>query len=232
MADVISLITTDHREMEKLFSRLEKNRSGRPELLHQVAAMLTAHSRAEEERVYPAIARDAGESEEVRHGAEEHHEAASLLDVLARTDPDSADFDEKLHELIDAVKHHIQEEETEILPALRSSVSGKRLNELGRAFDERRRQELSAQGMTTSASGGRSVADRSRAELYQEAKDRGIPGRSTMSKDELAKAVQGSGSRGTSGSGRGTARRRGANDGNRRGKGDGTRTRGGGNRRG
>jgi hemerythrin superfamily protein len=146
MADVINLITTDHRAMERLFDRLETDRSRRPELLKQVSAMLMAHARAEEEGVYPAIAREAGEEDDIEHSEDEHQEAESLLKVLERTDPDSSEFDVRLHEFIDAVKHHIEDEETEILPALRQSVSKKRLNELGKAFDDRRRQELSAHG--------------------------------------------------------------------------------------
>lgn len=242
MPDVITLITKDHREMEKLFARLEDRRSDRSALLHQVSAMLTAHSRAEEDGVYPAIAREAGEEGEIEHSQEEHHEAESLLQVLERTDPDSADFDSRLHEFIDAVKHHIEEEETEILPALKESVSRRRLNELGEVFDERRRRELSAFGMDVdgprSASGSRGAATRagsagkvrgsgrgsggssgagssrssagsgrsgsagsggsksaSKEDLYRMAQARDVRGRSTMSKDELAKAVgQGSSS--------------------------------------
>lgn len=57
MADVVDLITQDHREVEALFERLEKEPDQRPMLVPVVAALLVAHSRAEEAEVYPA-ARD------------------------------------------------------------------------------------------------------------------------------------------------------------------------------
>jgi hemerythrin superfamily protein len=179
VTDVVRLITQDHRELEKLFDRLEEERERRPELLDQVAALLTAHSRAEEEKVYPAVAEEAGEREEAHHGTEEHHEAEELLHELQQLPPDDKKFDSKLKEFVDAIKHHVEEEENEILPALRKAVTKKRLEELGTAFSERREQELAA---------GRGD-DRTKDELYEQAQKLDVPGRSKMNKDELATAV-------------------------------------------
>lgn len=48
------------------------------------------------------------------------------------------------------------------------------------------------EGGEPSAGKGRSASDRrTRAELYEQAKRRNIPGRSTMSKDQLARALEG-----------------------------------------
>ncbi|GAA4615306.1 hypothetical protein GCM10023195_67410 [Actinoallomurus liliacearum] len=142
MADVVELITQDHRTLEELFDELQKDTERRPELLDKVAALLTAHSRAEEERVYPVVAKDAGERDEAEHGTEEHHEAEDMLERLRAMPPEGREFEERLKEFIDAVKHHVEEEESDILPALREAVSAERLQELGAAFAERRREEL------------------------------------------------------------------------------------------
>ena len=177
MTDVISLITRDHRAMEKLFEKLEKDRRRRPEVLREVAAMLTAHSHAEEQKVYPAVAKEASDKEDAEHGAEEHQEADKLLHRLQGLDPGSKEFDKVLKEFVDSVKHHVEEEEGKVLPALKKAVTKKRLEDLGRDFSAQRERELGkAQG--------------TKRELYDEARRLDIKGRSKMAKDELAKAIE------------------------------------------
>ncbi|MCO5997363.1 hemerythrin domain-containing protein [Actinoallomurus rhizosphaericola] len=190
MADVVELIMQDHRTLEKLFDELQQDAGRRPELLDKVAALLTAHSRAEEERVYPVVAKEAGERDEAHHGAEEHHEAEEMLEKLRGMSPEGKEFEEKLKEFIDAVKHHVEEEEeSDILPALRDAVSAERLKELGTAFAERRRQELTDGGSGSGTGTGTGTQERTKDELYEEAKKLDVHGRSTMNKDELAEAV-------------------------------------------
>ncbi|GAA0322816.1 hemerythrin domain-containing protein [Actinoallomurus spadix] len=186
MADVVELIMQDHRTLEKLFDELQQDTARRPELLEKVAALLTAHSRAEEERVYPAVAKEAGERDEAHHGTEEHHEAEEMLEELRGMSPKGKEFEAKLKEFVDAVKHHVEEEESDILPALRDAVSAERLKELGTAFAERRREELTGSGGNGSTSGSE---ERTKDELYEEAQELDVHGRSTMNKDELAEAV-------------------------------------------
>ncbi|MEV4368692.1 hypothetical protein AB0J71_16600 [Nonomuraea sp. NPDC049637] len=86
--------------------------------------MLTAHARAEEDRVYPGL--------DAHHGVEEHKEAE--------------------------------------------------LRELGKAFLQRREEELRA------LKGG-GAAGPTKAELYEQAKEADILGRSQMDKDELQEAL-------------------------------------------
>ncbi len=140
--DAVTLIMKDHRTMEELFDRLQSEPDRRPRLLEEIEAILTAHSRAEEDEVYPAAAEAAGEGPEVRHGTEEHQEAEELLRKLKDCDPQGREFDRRCEEFVDAVKHHVEEEESDILPGLREAVGRKRAQELGRAFWERRGQEL------------------------------------------------------------------------------------------
>ncbi|HET8657516.1 MAG TPA: hemerythrin domain-containing protein [Micromonosporaceae bacterium] len=184
MADVVKLIMDDHRTMEGLFEKLRSGEGDRQALLEECAARLTAHSRAEEERVYPVITeKNPSESGEVHHGYQEHQEADELLHRLQGTDPQGPEFDRALAELVDAVKHHIEEEESKILPALAEAVSRNELEELGRAFMERRKEELRAHKIDD---------DVSRAELYKQAQEAGIAGRSQMSKEELARELRSS----------------------------------------
>jgi hemerythrin superfamily protein len=196
----------DHRVMESLFEMLKDRKSDRPALVAEVVARLSAHSWAEEEKVYPALIKaDPSEESQVYHGVEEHHEATELLHKLQAADPTSPAFDSILEDFVEAVKHHVEEEEQEILPEMAESLGQAKLEELGAAFEERRLEILKAHGITDSAVGaggaaaqlaagqraGRGdVREMTREELYEKAKKADIPGRSQMTKDELAKAVQ------------------------------------------
>jgi len=183
--DVVTLIIQDHRDMQQLFARLRGGEGDRELLFQQMAAMLTAHSRAEEAEVYPVLAK-AGESDEVTHAREEHAEADEMLGTLKTLDPHSDRFEELLTKLMDAVEHHIEEEESTHLPALRAVVGGDRLAELAGAFTVRRGAELEG-GPSPRQVGG---SELSREKLYAKAAEHDISGRSQMTRDELREAVK------------------------------------------
>lgn len=188
--DAVTLIKNDHRLLEKLFDQLTSGRGDRRALLVEVAARLAAHSHAEEMRVYPALAQARPQEHgEVEHGSEEHHEAEQMLHKLMAMQPDDPEFGQALTEFVEAVRHHVQEEETELLPALEQAVDRATLAELGREFAEIRAKELAIAGIPAGQSTVDS-ADASRAELYEQAKQAGVPGRSHMTKEELAQALR------------------------------------------
>jgi hemerythrin superfamily protein len=192
--DVITLITSDHRKVESLFERLQKKQGDQQATVTELHALLTAHARAEEDRVYPGI--------DVHHGFEEHKEAEVLLDALVRAEPGTREFEQTLTQLVEAVNHHVKEEENEILPNLARQVGEKKLKELGQAFKQRREEELRALSAIGAAEAGKSGAggspsggsssggSTSKEELYQRAKEADIPGRSQMSKEELERALK------------------------------------------
>ncbi|TDD20143.1 hemerythrin domain-containing protein [Kribbella turkmenica] len=178
-ADVVDLIMQDHREVERLFDELKDSPEKRPNLLPVLTTLLTAHSRAEEAEVYPVAAAEAGEKEEVSHSQQEHIEADQLLAKLASTDPTSAEFDTVLQNLVDAVAHHVEEEETKVLPGMRSNLSDERLAQLGEAFVASRKQHL-----------GEQPGDMTRDQLARQASNADISGASGLDKDALKKKVE------------------------------------------
>jgi hemerythrin superfamily protein len=192
--DAVTLIMNDHRLFERIFEMLQSGDGDTRKLLTECAARLTAHSHAEEMKVYPALAQAApSESDEVHHGADEHHQAEMMLLKLQRLDMKSQEFKQSLNEFIEAVKHHIEEEETEILPSLREALDLATLEQLGAEFERIRTEELQVAGITgDEISAGSSSPDdeMSKAELYAEAKKADIPGRSQMTKEELAEALR------------------------------------------
>jgi hemerythrin superfamily protein len=192
--DLITMVTTDHRELQRLFDMMKSDKSSRPLALPLAVAMLEAHSEAEEDRVYPAVASEAGEKEEAQHAAEEHHQAESLGQHLLEMDWESKEFDRALEEWVGAVTHHIEEEENEILPALSEAVDSDRLRELGLQFATRRSRKLTGRPLTaaggdTGAEGRQETGGGTREELYEKARELGVEGRSSMNKEELAQEV-------------------------------------------
>lgn len=173
-ADVVDLIMQDHREVERLFEELRSHPEERPLLVPTLTSLLTAHSRAEEAEVYPAARNEADEADEVAHSQAEHAQAEQILAELAEADPGSDQFDKVLAELMEAVNHHVEEEESTVLPGLRERLDDNRRAELGEAFAASRARHLGDQPGQASV-----------AELRQQASNAGIPGASSMSKDEL-----------------------------------------------
>ncbi|QNE17406.1 hemerythrin domain-containing protein [Kribbella qitaiheensis] len=178
-ADVVDLIMQDHREVERLFDELKNHPEKRVGLVPVLTTLLFAHSRAEESEVYPAAAAEADEADEVAHSQEEHVEADQLLAKLAATDPESADFDKALRNLVDAVTHHVEEEETKVLPGMSANLSQERRLELGEAFAASRKEHL-----------GEQPDDITRDELLQQARNADVSGVSSLGKDALQKKLQ------------------------------------------
>jgi hemerythrin superfamily protein len=192
--DVVTLIENDHRLMESLFEQLLAGKGDRRTLVDEVAARLTAHARAEEEEVYPAItAADPDEEDDVEHAYHEHDEAVHLLLKVVNL-VESPHFEEALTALVEAVRHHVEEEEDEVLPALRDAVDGETLERLGAAFERVRTEALGEAGVedvqTSAGSAPEELQGATRDELYERAKEADIPGRSGMKKDELAEALR------------------------------------------
>lgn len=180
--DVVNLIMQDHREVERLFDRMKTEPDQRPMLVPVVTTLLIAHSRAEEAEVYPVARDEGGLADDVAHSQEEHAEAEEILERLARVDHTSDAFTEALDELIEAVTHHVEEEESSVLPGMRDNLSEERLAELGEAFIEARAEHM-----------GEQPGEATKEEVLQQAQNAGLEGASSMSKDEITKKLRGEG---------------------------------------
>ena len=177
-SNVVDLIMNDHRELERIFDQLMTQPDKRQNLVPVMITLLTAHSRAEESEVYPAAA-EAGGSDDVEHSQKEHLEADQLAAKVADTDYDSPEFPEALQKLIDAVKHHVEEEESSVLPGMRENLDASRLDELGQAFLRSRAEHL-----------GDMPDDITKSELLQQAANADVSGASGLSKEELKSKLE------------------------------------------
>lgn len=181
-ADVVDLIMSDHREVERLFEILKTQPDQRVTTLPVLSALLVAHSRAEEAEVYPVARDEAGAGEQVAHSQEEHLEAEQLLERLQAADPEGAEFDTLLGQVVDAVTHHVEEEESNVLPSMRSQLGDARREELGQAFAASRAEHL-----------GELPGEATKEALLQQARNVGMSGGAGMSKEELRDELKKSG---------------------------------------
>ena len=133
MADVTKLLEQDHREAEDLFAKIkETNGAARAGLVTKLAGALKLHMQVEEKIVYPAIAKQVdGGDDMVDEATTEHDGARKALADVEKLSPNEPGFDGALEMLEAGISHHVEEEEEEVFPKFRESVSSAELNELG-----------------------------------------------------------------------------------------------------
>lgn len=133
--DILTLLETEHRQVEQLFQELEKAKGNkRSECFQQIYKALNLHARTEELVFYSAL-REYEETEEYIEDAEaEHEEVAVILEEIKALKPTDSEFLEKIRELKQAVEDHVEEEENEIFNAVRECMSNKQLTELAEEF--------------------------------------------------------------------------------------------------
>lgn len=145
--DVIDLIEQDHREVEELFTQLESEEGDTAVLLQQLADELIPHTKSEEQVVYPAIRQVVPqEADEVHDGVVEHQHIEEMLQQLLADGPDAPGADGMLAAMIAEVRHHVEEEEQDLLPAFKQATTQADREELGQRFEERKEQVRSSSG--------------------------------------------------------------------------------------
>ncbi len=121
--DAIEVLTSDHREVEALFSRIETGIAGqRDEAIDEVIRELSMHAVIEEKILYPAVRKELpGGDELADHAIDEHQEVKETLAALEKKDALDAEKKELLSTLMTSVREHVEEEEQELFPMLRPS---------------------------------------------------------------------------------------------------------------
>lgn len=133
MPNVVELIEKDHREVEELFSKFES--TGDSSIALTICDELDRHTAGEENAVYPVVAAEVPGGKRIANEAiDEHKEARQMIGRIRRTE-DPAHVAELVSELKQAIEHHVEEEESELLPKTREALGADRLDEMGRAFE-------------------------------------------------------------------------------------------------
>lgn len=138
--DAVELLVSQHRDIDELFQRFE-DLSPRPsqkkdDLVRDIITNLVRHAEIEEQIFYPTVAAEVPDVEEaVQEDLEEHHVVEVLLWELDHMTSDGERFDAKVKVLIENVRHHVEEEEDELLPAVRDAMDEDARRRLGGAME-------------------------------------------------------------------------------------------------
>jgi hemerythrin superfamily protein len=140
--DAIRVLTDDHRAVEKLFAAFEKadrdDLDAKGTLVRRACEELTVHAMIEEEILYPAAQEALPEEErpDVEEAYVEHFLVKVLIEKFVTLKPGEAGFDATFKVLTEMVRHHVEEEESDLFPKLRKS--GANLDALGRKLTQRK----------------------------------------------------------------------------------------------
>ena len=146
--DPIQMLKDDHEKVKRLFRDFEAaDGPGKQQVARQAIMELEVHAMLEEEIFYPAFLENVKEEFIAAEAEEEHHVARMLIQELKSMLDRSPDvhFEAKFVVLAEGVKHHIQEEESEILPKA-SRMSPDLLNQLGEQMMQRKQELVSQAG--------------------------------------------------------------------------------------
>lgn len=124
--DAIALLKADHKTVEQLFRKFEKAGPNahklKRKLVDQMVHELSVHASIEEQVFYPAVRARAEElGNDVLNALEEHHVVKLVLAELDGMPPESERFDAKVHVLMDNVRAHVMEEESELFTAVKKA---------------------------------------------------------------------------------------------------------------
>ena len=113
----IAILVKDHDRVKDLFDRFEKEDSGtrKEKIIREALIELKIHAAIEEEIFYPAVRKQL-EKDVMNEADEEHHVARVLIAELDRNGRGDDHRDAKFTVLAESVRHHIKEEEGEMLP--------------------------------------------------------------------------------------------------------------------
>jgi hypothetical protein len=145
--DPVKLLKSDHEEVKGLFDKFEAARSDatKARYARQAITELKIHAAIEEDIFYPAFDAEAKSSEAhdiYLEAEEEHHVAHVLIAELDALPDDDEHFEAKFTVLAENIRHHIKEEETEMLTKA-AALGKERLGELGEQM-QARKMELKA----------------------------------------------------------------------------------------
>ena len=122
-SSVVDMLREDHQKVKKLFEEFEEARDARTKrrIVETALMELEIHAKLEEGLIYPAIREEIDDEELMDEALEEHHVVHLLIRELKKMSPSRERFDAKFKVLAESVKHHIEEEESQVLPKAKSS---------------------------------------------------------------------------------------------------------------
>lgn len=125
-SNAIELLKHDHREVDSMFKQFEAEDQSRSkaEMAQHICLSLIVHSEIEEELFYPAAQRALEEEgrDLVSEAKVEHMSLKRLIDDISGSSPNDELFEARMTVLKEYVKHHVHEEEHELMPQVKKTA--------------------------------------------------------------------------------------------------------------
>ncbi len=153
MPNATQMIRQDHKKVEGLFKKFEQTQGSQAKrrLAENAMAELEVHAALEEEIFYPAVKKEVDDgSSMVQEAIEEHQTVKQLISKLKGMQEADEEFESQFSQLMENVQHHVEEEESEMLPKVEESQLD--LNSLGQQMAQRKQQMQNSGRATKKAS--------------------------------------------------------------------------------
>ncbi len=144
--DVIELLKADHDKVNGIFQQFQMGGGSQEfrQLFGQLYQELSLHALAEENAVYPALAKFNETVGKVKDVYEDHADVKAAFAELAAMDNTSTEWSHKMTKLMEDVQAHVRKEEDQIFPLMRQRLSIEQLNMLGEEVQKAKQLSMPA----------------------------------------------------------------------------------------
>jgi len=140
------LLEQQHRKVKATFAQIESTKVDPTSLVRELANELAAHMAIEQQLFYPTVREI--KPDLVDESYEEHSVAELALKRLLRTSPQDVAFKARVVVLKELIEHHVEEEESELFPAVEKALGDAKLEALGtkmaKQFEDAKKQGFDA----------------------------------------------------------------------------------------
>lgn len=131
--NIQELIRMDHTKVNTLYAEIQSTDDPQKlqEFFGQMYKDLSAHSEAEEQIVYPAVRPYYSNTEDLY---QEQAEMKQMLKQIKALSPSSPNFKEQIKQLMDAVMHHVRQEESDMFAKINDNFSEEQQEQMATEF--------------------------------------------------------------------------------------------------
>ena len=131
--NIQELIRMDHTKVNTLYAEIQSTDDPQKlqEFFGQMYKDLSAHSEAEEQIVYPAVRPYYSNTEDLY---QEQAEMKQMLEQIKALSPSSPNFKEQIKQLMDAVMHHVRQEESDMFAKINDNFSEEQQEKMATEF--------------------------------------------------------------------------------------------------
>ena len=191
--DITAVLIREHRMVAAILSRIET--ACEEEQFDEIAepfailkTKLTAHAKGEEQAVYPRFAELSDEIKDlIGEAKEEHSLVEDKLEELARIDVEDEEWKAKFTVLKELVEHHVEDEEGEVFPKARKAMKGDSASDLAEQYLAAKRKIAGPEAERITSY---ELEALTKDELLEQAREMGVEGTSSMTKEDLVKAIE------------------------------------------